>query len=645
LKAQEKVMFQFFSSRNKRSRKARNTKRRLGFEQVEGRQMMAGFYDLAVLSDAVYDGPLVLSPGDPPPEAEGNITFNSSTGVLTIDGTDAHNDTVDIYINHRSGNGAGELPDLLTVKLENINSPRVRVYDPAMVKRIVFTGFGGNDRIDNHTWIPLTAFGGAGADVILGGRGNDLLMGGAQNDFIDGRAGDDTILGEAGVDALFGDDGFDGLYGGTEVDYLFGGNGGDDLRGEAGNDKLYGEAGADRLIDTSGTNTKYTDYGPTTYNVSASSFVSFDWFDRYLKDADVRSLTRLQFRDGVIDRKDMLTIYTLVATDGVRSVLPFNGSVSTNELLDLKTIISTKLNFQLDTRYFATKIANGDPANANYQGAALGNLFAGASGTHLTRLVDKWFLGGDEPALDPADGARYVQVQGSLFQNWISHTDIDQNGVSDCYFLAALGAVAKRSPSFISNMFGDNGDGTFSVRFYKGSTPVYVTVNRQLPIDNTSGMAEYADWGGTGPFNASNELWVALAEKAYAQLNESGWIGQDNTNTYHGIDFGQMSKAFAHITGRSATDHSLSSSTDLINAARAGTCVTVSTKDSGVATNIVANHAYILTGYNADTKKFLLYNPWGTTNQFSNGNLKSTTLELTWSELQANCDGWASLTI
>jgi len=60
------------------------------------------------------------------PLAEGSISFDASTGYLTIDGTDTHADNVKVYINHRAGNGAGNLPDLLTVQLGNINTPQVR---------------------------------------------------------------------------------------------------------------------------------------------------------------------------------------------------------------------------------------------------------------------------------------------------------------------------------------------------------------------------------------------------------------------------------------------------------------------------------------------------------------------------------------
>ena len=88
----------------------------------------------------------------------------------------------------------------------------------------------------------------------------------------------------------------------------------------------------------------------------------------------------------------------------------------------------------------------------------------------------------------------------------------------------------------------------------------YVTVNRYLPV-TAGGQSAYAAFGftmtATGAVrnhfqNSSNELWVALAEKAYAQLNESGVIDQDGTNTYEGIAGGQTGKAFGHIKRQQA---------------------------------------------------------------------------------------------
>ena len=71
--------------------------------------------------------------------------------------------------------------------------------------------------------------------------------------------------------------------------------------------------------------------------------------------------------------------------------------------------------------------------------------------------------------------------------------------------MAALAEIAYRSPATITSMFIVNGDGTYTVRFYNNGKADYVTVDSQLP----SGYASIA-----------NELWVGLAEKAWAQFYE-----------------------------------------------------------------------------------------------------------------------------
>jgi hypothetical protein len=216
---------------------------------------------------------------------------------------------------------------------------------------------------------------------------------------------------------------------------------------------------------------------------------------------------------------------------------------------------------------------------------------------------------------------------------------VDQGRVGNCYFAAALGAVALRSPSTIYNMFAANPDGTFTVRFFRDGMAAYVTVNRYLPA-NSDGYAVFAGWGG--PYNAyyqgNNELWVALAEKAYAQLNESGWIGQDGTNTYAGIAAGQPSNAFNHLTGKTAEDRT-SSGYALISDWNAGKAITLASKSSVVATQVVANHAYTLVGYNPDTKRFRLYNPWGSN---ADGD-QPAVLNLTWSQIVGNFERWTSV--
>lgn len=392
------------------------------------------------------------------------------------------------------------------------------------------------------------------------------------------------------------------------------------------------DAGTYHIQVYQGLKTANTNYSLTVSANPAPQSIS-DWINQNIQDSELRVAVSSRFTDSVLDRNDIIAIFRN-AEDG--------GVIDTNELTDLRKIISNASSFNMpnSVSVLANKIVNGDTANQKYQGASLGNLYAGSSDTQMEKLISKWFLGGDRPLID--SGYSYNYANGSLFQNGISYQDVKQGTVGDCYFLAGLAETALHSSSTIESMFTDNGDHTYSVRFYKNGVADYVTVDQYLPTTSWGAFA-YANMGGSYS-SSSNELWVALAEKAYAQLNESGWIGQDNTNSYQGIAGGWDGNAVNHITGRSATYNSLDFNT-MVSAFNTGKSITVGSKDSGLAANVVANHAYVVVGYNSSNQKFTLFNPWGVDGGYYDGNFKPGTLELTWSELTASFGGWTSATI
>jgi hypothetical protein len=539
--------------------------------------------------------------------AQGSITLDS-TGTINVLGSDTLDDTVTISIDNRGTSSTAD--DMVKVTLANVFFPQTVEFSVASVKGINVKTFGGNDYVDNQTSIPMYADGGAGNDTLLGGSGCDTLFGGsgAGNDYLDGRAGNDMLIAGSGTDELFGDDGNDSLYGSsTGKDYMFGGNGNDQLYGEGNNGFLFGEGGTDVLIDYTGTNKDYQDYGPV--GAVVDQFENFDWFDRNLTDPTVRSLARLEYSDMQLSRTDMLNIFSEIGQD---------GSVSANEFSDLQKISATNLTKPADVQFLANAVINGDPANAHYLGAALGNLKAGSSAAQLNDLTGKWFEGTDLPAA--GDGVYYAPVSGSLFVNGPSYTDIEQGSLGDCYFMSALGEVAQYSPQTITSMFIDNGDGTYAVRFFHGSSEAFVTVNSKLPILE-NGTATFAGWGfndaANNPYyDSGNELWVALAEKAYVQLNESGWTGHDGTNNYFGITAGDPAAAYSQITGKSATDYGIAGPSASLGASMAtmlsdghALMLTTKTDQSALDPGDLANHQYMIVGYNAANKTFEVVDP------------------------------------
>jgi hypothetical protein len=339
--------------------------------------------------------------------------------------------------------------------------------------------------------------------------------------------------------------------------------------------------------------------GNTMYNLSlnatTSTLIPTNWYSQNLVDAQIITLTRSLAADGNLSRNDMIAIFR-DAKDG--------GVIDANELTDLRTIVSNSTLFTMvdSVKVLSNKIANSDVANTR---STIGNLFAGSSDTQMENLIGKWFLGTARPVIN---SGTYSYVNGSLFQNGLSADDVYQGGLGTCYYLATLAAIAQEKPDYIQNMFRDNGDNTFTVRFYNNGVADYVTVDRYLPT-HSSGNAVSAGW----VVGSYNELWVALAEKAYAQLAESGWSrSSTSTNSYADIEGGWMDTVIRQVTGLSATSQSVSNmtQTQLINLVNSNQVLTAGFV-SGDGYDVVSPHAYTITAYNATNQTFHLRNPWG----------------------------------
>jgi hypothetical protein len=281
-------------------------------------------------------------------------------------------------------------------------------------------------------------------------------------------------------------------------------------------------------------------------------------------------------------------------------------------------------------RVLSSKVVNANLANATYQGANLGNLFAGASAAQLQKLVNKWFLGLDRPTTTYA----YAYAAGNLFVGGAQYTDVYQGAVGDCYLLAALAETAHVQPNSIAGMFTDNGDGTFVVRYFNNGVADYVTVDRYLPVN--AGRFVYANYGALASSTA-NELWVALAEKAYAQMNHSGWLRPASMgggkNSYAAIEAGWISDGLKQVTGIATTWSYLNSEATLVAAVTSGKLVGLGSMVTPGTAGVVGSHAYAVVGYSAVTGRFTLFNPWG---------IHYGTLSLTWSQLVAGFVEWDS---
>jgi hypothetical protein len=128
-------------------------------------------------------------------------------------------------------------------------------------------------------------------------------------------------------------------------------------------------------------------------------------------------------------------------------------------------------------------------------------------------------------------------------------TDINQGGLGDCYFDAALTSLTRRDPEFVRNMVVDNGD-TVSIRFFLPSPnemdpPVetWITVEKSVVVSDQGKATFTKDRTGTAN-------WSSYVEKAFAALK----------GAYPAIAGGHAEDAFPILTGGTGKAVSLSHS-------------------------------------------------------------------------------------
>lgn len=371
-------------------------------------------------------------------------------------------------------------------------------------------------------------------------------------------------------------------------------------------------------------------HGATFYTLNMSR--NADPLETYWRDilgdssVENAALNSIQ-TDNSLSREDVIGI--------IKSAADY-GSVTGEEIRDLRTFYDRAINntnVKESIRVLSRKVLFQERSNEWYTGsdsirAKLGDLYAGSSASHLSLLIGKHFLGTDRPAIAHSGTGQpagtYTNAVGSLFVDNISADDVIQGIAADCYFLSALAGTAIDKAGIISNMLEPNNDGSWSVRFHVGGRVEYVTVDSMFPTDS-NGNYLYANQGLS--VSGFNELWAPLAEKAYAQLNESGGIKQDGNNYYGneadaGISWGDPALAITHVSGLAASTKSIDdlSDTSLINLVMSSKIVTIFNFNKGTDTgkskktlvdSAVSKHVYSITNYDHGTGLFAIHNPWG----------------------------------
>jgi len=192
--------------------------------------------------------------------------------------------------------------------------------------------------------------------------------------------------------------------------------------------------------------------------------------------------------------------------------------------------------------------------------------------------------------------------------------DIAQGECGDCYFLAAIGAMALKMPELIRNdIFEIIPDGTLSVSFFPTLNGPATDVIIPMTLDNGWAQADLSgDTAATGVY----EVWTIMLEKAYGQF-----IGCNNL-----CNGGHADQVWEHILNTDAARHDTDANTnqqleDIVrNASAANKMMVIGTrdlsgngkKDEWTLSNgekLVGNHAFIVKEIVGN--EIVLINPWG----------------------------------
>jgi len=220
------------------------------------------------------------------------------------------------------------------------------------------------------------------------------------------------------------------------------------------------------------------------------------------------------------------------------------------------------------------------------------------------------------------------QDKGDFFNEAAEFFDPVQGAVANCYYIAALSAMAWASPYKLAHLSRATGQGqqqfTNLVKFYKpdsnGQIDKEIEVTDTVPVSTATGNFIYCRSSEAG------EIWPAVYEKAFAKL-------KTGTTTDHpditATGWGDCVYATSQLNGgnRYYYGNNSMSADDIWDLVRSNslsrrtfnpmTCWTYGTAPDGLSysdANIVGSHCYTVLGwdYHCNKKYLILRNPWGT---------------------------------
>lgn len=143
------------------------------------------------------------------------------------------------------------------------------------------------------------------------------------------------------------------------------------------------------------------------------------------------------------------------------------------------------------------------------------------------------------PVVQTPPRPTFAWTDAHLYDGVPAGSDVNQDGIGDCYLVATMSAIANADPQWIKDRISfDPRTGFFDVTLWDGSAWRHITVT-QADID-----ADIAAGGASGVDNtvAGAPLWPAVLESAYAKLTAPG-------RGVQGIDRGVTPAALKALTG------------------------------------------------------------------------------------------------
>jgi len=201
-------------------------------------------------------------------------------------------------------------------------------------------------------------------------------------------------------------------------------------------------------------------------------------------------------------------------------------------------------------------------------------------------------------------------VIGTSGINW---NDIQQGALGNCYFLAALAAIAKQQPDILENMFVERElwpQNIFKTKWFINGKESILTVDNMIPANEYGTFFTHQSPNG--------EFWTVILAKTWAKIY----------GNFKAVEGGITATAIRAITGSASVSFMMSDQTgdngdklwgQLVTGTEQGFAMGAGTGGGGNPTfyGLASGHAYGILGA-ADVgtygKVVKMYNPWGSDN-------------------------------